>query len=113
MKKELRLKSNQVIEKVVRKKNTVGNKFFVIYKGEDTTKPQFAISVGKKYGIAVLRNQIKRRVRSILQTLELGNYQVLIVVKPTVAELEFSEIEKQLKYLLKKHSVVKEMKKSE
>lgn len=108
MKKELRLKSNTEIEKVVRKKDTVGNKYFVVYK-KDFEKPQFAISVGKKYGIAVERNQAKRRIRTILQTFELLNYQVLIVVKPAAKELGFEEINKQIRYLLLKHKVVKEM----
>lgn len=113
MEKQLRLKSNTKIEKVVSKRNTVGNKYFVIYKGNSEERPQFAISVGKKFGIAVLRNQMKRRVRSVLRNLELLNFEVLIVVKPATIELPYDEIEKQLKYLLKKHGVAKEMKKSE
>ena len=104
--KEYSIKKNQEIEEIIKNKNSVGNKYFVIYTMEnnETTHFRFALSIGKKYGIAVLRNKMKRRVREVIRNnlnlIKKKDY--VFVIKPLSKELDFLEIEKNIIYLLKK-----------
>ena len=104
--KEYSIKKSQEIEEIIKKKNSVGNKYFVIYTMEnnETSHFRFALSIGKKYGIAVLRNKMKRRVREVIRNnLNLiKNKDYVFVIKPLSKELDFLEIEKNIIYLLKK-----------
>ena len=104
--KEYHIKKSQEIEKIIKNKNSVGNKYFVIYTMEnvETNHYRFSISIGKKFGIAVLRNIMKRRIREIIKNnMDLiKNLDYVFVIKPASNELDFSEIEKNIIYLLKK-----------
>ena len=107
IKKEYSIKKNLEIEKIIKEKNSVGNKYFVIYKrvNKETTHFRFALSIGKKYGIAVERNLMKRRVREIIRNnlnLLEDDFDYVFVIKPTSSELSFKEIENNIIYLLKK-----------
>ena len=107
IKKEYSIKKNLEIEKIIKEKNSVGNKYFVIYKrvNKETTHFRFALSIGKKYGIAVERNLMKRRVREIIRNnlnLLKDDFDYVFVIKPTSSELSFKEIENNIIYLLKK-----------
>ena len=106
IKKEYSIKKSQEIEAIIKNRNSVGNKYFVIYKMEnkDVNHFRFSISIGKKYGIAVYRNKMKRRIREIIRNhIDLiQNLDYVFVIKPLAKELEFNEIEKQIIYLLKK-----------
>lgn len=107
MKKEYRIKKSEEIETLVKAKKSVGNKFFVIYKSFDhaNTHFRYAVSVSKKYGKAVERNLVKRRVRHVVDNLiDLDNtMNFFIVIKPTVKELDFEQIKNQLITLLSKN----------
>lgn len=103
MKKILRLKSNKEISKLVKIRNTVGNKYYVIYTiDSDSTK--IAISVSKKIGNAVTRNYQKRVVREIVSKRlnYIRNKNILIVVKTSCLDISFTEKEKVLENLLMK-----------
>ena len=99
MKKEYRIKKNQEIESVLIEKNSIASKYFVIYKKENHENVHFryAISVPKKYGNAVNRNLMKRRIRSVVRDIELVNdYDFFIVVKSQASILSFDQIKKEL-----------------
>lgn len=103
MKRKYSLKRNQDIEKVVKSKNSVGNKYYSIYYlPNNRNKPQIALSVSKKFGIAVSRNYEKRLVRSILREhlATLPNYSFLIIIKKPVNQLNYHEKKSQINYLL-------------
>lgn len=105
MKREYSLKKSHDIAKVIRSKQSVGNRYYAIYYQEnDIGKPQIAISVSKKVGNAVTRNYQKRVIREVVRR-DLDNlppYSYLIVVKKNSLYLEFQEKQKQLEYLLNK-----------
>ena len=107
--KEYHIKKSQEIEKIIKNRNSVGNKYFVIYtmKNVETSHYRFALSIGKKYGIAVLRNKMKRRVREIIkENINLiKNLDYVFVIKPASIELDYKEIEKNIIYLLKKEEI--------
>ncbi len=104
--KEYSIKKSQEIEKIIKHKNSVGNRYFAIYTMEnnETTHFRFSLSIGKKYGIAVERNLMKRRLREIIRkNINLmKNLDYVFVIKPLSKELDFLEIEKNIIYLLKK-----------
>ncbi len=110
MKKELRIKKSSEIESVLKKRESVGNKYFAIYKKENEySHYRVALSVGKKFGNAVHRNEMKRRLRYIVNEHNelLVDYDIFIIVKPLCKELSYAEIRKHIIFLLRKHKLVK------
>ena len=101
MKKNLRLKSNVEIAKLVKLKNTIGDRYYIIYI-KDSEDTKVAISISKKIGNAVVRNYQKRVVREIVsKRLNLiTNKNILIVIKKTCLDINYHEKEKMLEKLL-------------
>ncbi len=62
-------------------------------------------SVSNKVGKAVQRNKIKRQLRSIVRK-QLNNLRIhqnfVLIAHPTIMECDFSKIEAEVNYLLKK-----------
>lgn len=111
MKKEYRIKKSEDILELMKKKNTVGNVYFVIYyqKNHDQEHFKFAISVPKKYGNAVQRNKMKIRVREIIKDESiLPNVDFFVVAKVKSQNLNFDEIKLNIKKLLKKANLLKD-----
>jgi ribonuclease P protein component len=115
MKKELRIKKNKEFQEAFQKGQSFANRQFVVYslKKEDQEQFRIGLSVSKKMGNAVIRNQIKRYIRqSILELsdqLLKGNDYVIIARKPT-AEMDFFEVKKSLTHVLKVGKVLKKQK---
>lgn len=111
MKKEYRIKKNNEIQAVMKKRKSVGNGYFVIYqkKNHDQKHFRFAISVPKKYGIAVERNIMKRRIREIIKDSHIKNdIDFFVVVKIKSNTLKFNDIKIQITNLLKKAKISKD-----
>ena len=107
MKKEYRIKKNQEIIDLLKLKQTVGDKYFVIYKSNvKLSHFRFAVSVNKKYGNAPERNKAKRRVREIVKLYSYNNIDFFIVIKTTVKELTFEEMHKKLLRLFKRSEIL-------
>ncbi len=111
MKKEFRVKKSEEIEEIIRNKNVFGGKHFVLYKKEnhENCHYRFALSVPKKYGHAVERNLMKRRVRSIVHEQKVvGNVDLFVVVKTTAEDLSFDEMKSELLGLFEKAHILEE-----
>jgi ribonuclease P protein component len=112
MKKELRIKKNQDFQTVFQKGRSFANRQFVVYCLEKEGQADFRIglSVSKKLGNAVTRNQIKRYVRQAVFELKdqlvHGNDYVIIARKPA-AEMDFFEIKSSLTHVLKVGKVLR------
>jgi len=107
--KSYHVRKNEDIEKIIKRKDTVGDAYFVVYKLDQPTIPhlRFAVSVPKKYGNAVQRNLIRRRIREIVAHAELKpNYDYFIVVKPNAAPLTFDEIRADLHKLFARAKII-------
>ncbi|PLT29502.1 ribonuclease P protein component [Peribacillus deserti] len=106
MKKKLRIKKNEEFQTVFQKGKSVANRQFVIYILEKSNQDYFRIglSISKKIGNAVVRNQIKRYIRQafleIKEDIIPGRDYVIIARKPA-ADLNFFEVKSSLIHVLK------------
>ncbi|MGE4571455.1 MAG: ribonuclease P protein component [Candidatus Izemoplasmatales bacterium] len=111
MKKEYRIKKNDEIQSLMQKRKTVGNTYFVIYhyKNHDQEHFRYALSVPKKFGNAVQRNQMKRRIREIIKDCSIiDKVDVFIIAKLKSQELSFNDIKINIQNLLKKAKILKD-----
>ncbi len=106
MKKELRVKKNKEFQEAFQKGQSFANRQFVIYslKKENQDYFRIGLSVSKKLGNAVTRNQIKRYIKQAVLELSsqiaTGNDYIIIARKPA-AEMDFFEVKKSLTHVLK------------
>lgn len=107
MKKQYRIKKNEEIADLVKLKQTVGDRYFVLYKSNiKETHFRYAVSVNKKYGNAPERNKVKRRVREVVKEFKYKNYDFMIVIKQNAKDLGFAEIRKDLLKLFKRAEIL-------
>lgn len=106
MNKNYILKESHDIQKLLKYKKSVGNKFFVIYYVKDN-ETKVAFSASKRIGNAVIRNYNKRVMREIVRKNIkcLEKCKALIVIKQEGSKLDFHEKEVQLTKLLRKIKV--------
>jgi ribonuclease P protein component len=107
MKKNYRLKTKQEIDLVFKQRKTTKNEFFTVqYKHTpDQLHFRYGISIGRKYGNAVSRNLIKRRIRMIVLELKqefIPEMQFIVVVSPKASTLEYQALKANLKHVFKK-----------
>jgi ribonuclease P protein component len=106
MKKELRIKKNKDFQEAFKKGRSFANRQFVVYvlQKEGQTSFRIGLSVSKKLGNAVTRNQIKRYIRQavfeIKESMQQDLDYVIIARKPLV-EMDFFEVKKSLTHVLK------------
>ena len=109
MKKELKIKKSEEIEAVIKNKQSVSGENFIVYKKENHLPigPRFALSVPKKFGIAVKRNLMKRRIRSIFDSLNIKkDYDVFVVAKQQSSTISFKQAEEELTSLFERANLV-------
>jgi ribonuclease P protein component len=112
MKKEFRIKKNQEFQDAFKNGRSFANRQFIVYALKKEGQPYFRIglSVSKKIGNAVMRNQIKRYVRqSVLELMDqlLPENDYVIIARKPVAEMDFSEVKKSLTHVLKVGKVLR------
>ncbi|WP_077215230.1 ribonuclease P protein component [Bacillus dakarensis] len=106
MKKEYRVKKNKEFQEAFKKGKSFANRQFVVYSLKKPGQEHFRIglSVSKKLGNAVTRNQIKRYIRQVFLELEeeLSNeYDYIIIARKPASEMNFFEIKSSLVHVLK------------
>jgi ribonuclease P protein component len=106
MKKELRVKKNKDFQEAFKKGRSFANRQFVVYvlQKEGQTRFRVGLSVSKKIGNAVMRNQIKRYIRQAVFELKDSMQQDLdyvIIARKPLAEMGFFEVKKSLTHVLK------------
>lgn len=106
MNKRNRIKKNEEFQDVFKKGKSVANRQFVVYMLEKSNQEELRVglSVSKKIGNAVIRNQIKRYIRQSFLELKNDLRQdldyVIIARKPT-SEMNFHGTKKSLIHVLK------------
>ena len=106
MNKRQRIKKNEEFQKVFKKGKSFANRQFVVYclKKEDQTAFRIGLSIGKKVGKAVTRNQIKRYIRQTFLELKddvRQDMDYVIIARNPAATLDFHETKKSLEHVLK------------
>lgn len=100
------MKKNKEFQEIFKKGKSFANRQFVIYLLKRPEQQHFRIglSVSKKLGNAVTRNQIKRYVRQAFHEMEndlRNDYDYIIIARKPVSEMNFFEIKKSLIHVLK------------
>lgn len=111
MKKEFRVKKNKDFQEAFKKGKSFANRQFVVYSLKKPEQEHFRIglSVSKKIGNAVTRNQIKRYIRQAFHEMEneINNqFDYIIIARKPVVEMDFHEIKKSLTHVLKLSKVL-------
>lgn len=103
MKKNQRILKNHEFSRLISRKKTVRNAPFLIhFAPRAQQKARMGISVSKKLGNAVVRNRIKRQVRSMADTAFNfdGDYDVICIVKPPYLKNSYEENLNEFRKLL-------------
>ena len=112
MKKRFRVKKEKDFSAIFKEGKSFANRKFVIYRLENNEQHfRVGLSVSKKLGNAVMRNQIKRRIRHILiehknQLVE--NVDFVVIARKGVEILDYAEMEKNLLHVLKLSKIYQE-----
>lgn len=106
MKKKNVVKENKDFSNLINKGKKSWNDIFSIYYGNNMcANYRFGISVSKKIGNAVVRNKIKRQIRSIIdkhKNIYQNEKDYIIIVRKNYINLNFSDIEVKFLELIKK-----------
>jgi ribonuclease P protein component len=95
------IKNNHDFQKIIGSKKCLKTRQFYIYFNMNSDNFRYGISVGKKLGIAVLRNKVKRQVRmmikSFLDEVKEEKIQMIIIVRKTYFDYSFDQCQTWLK----------------
>lgn len=104
IKKEYRVKRPKDFEQIFAAKRSFANKKLIVYTlNAEQSHFRVGISVSKKLGNAVVRNRIKRLIRHAVAEFapHLSNQDFVIIARQGVQELNYEEMKKNLKHILK------------
>ena len=79
------------------------------YRRNGLERTRYGISTGRRVGSAVVRNGIRRRLRSILRVLDAEverGFDILLVARPAAAGVKQSELDAALRQLLKRATLL-------
>ena len=99
-----RLKKNRAFQYVYRKGHSAACRDLVMLVAPGR-ELKVGFSVSKKVGNAVTRNKVKRRLRECFRPC-LGDVKTalyVIVARPSAAQAAFDTLQRDVRYLLKKH----------
>lgn len=110
MKKINIIKENEIYNRMIQTIKPYKYKDYIIYIERTEEKIyQFGFSVGKKVGNAVTRNKIKRQLKSIIDKKNYqNNFSCIIMVRKSILEKKYSEMENDLLSIFSKLNILKE-----
>jgi len=112
LKKNFRVKREKDFKAIFKEGTSFANRKFVIYRLENKQKHfRVGLSVSKRLGNAVTRNQIKRRIRHILQNAKgeiSEDVDFVVIARNGVEALGYVEMEKNLLHVLKLSKIYQE-----
>ena len=112
MKKNFRVKREKDFKAIFKDGTSFANRKFVVYQLENQQNHfRVGLSVSKKLGNAVTRNQIKRRIRHILLSVRehlADNVDFVVIARKGVEGLDYAEMEKNLLHVLKLSKIYRE-----
>ena len=117
LRKSFRVKKEKDFNAIFKEGESVANRRFVIYRLANSQEHfRVGLSVSKKLGNAVMRNQIKRRIRHILidhRNELVDNIDFIVIARKGVENLKYAELEKNLLHVLRLAKIYQEGNRSE
>ena len=117
LRKSFRVKKEKDFNAIFKEGESVANRRFVIYRLANSKEHfRVGLSVSKKLGNAVMRNQIKRRIRHILidhRNELVDNIDFIVIARKGVENLDYAELEKNLLHVLRLAKIYQEGNRSE
>ncbi|MCA9766203.1 MAG: ribonuclease P protein component [Carnobacterium sp.] len=106
MRKAYRVKKESDFQKVFHNGKSTANRQFVLYILDKKDQPHFRVglSVGKKIGNAVVRNNVKRKIRQSLTELKpklKTEKDFIVIARKPAADMSVKETKKSLIHVLK------------
>ena len=112
MKKSFRVKREKDFKAIFKDGTSFANRKFVVYQLENQQNHfRVGLSVSKKQGKAVTRNQIKSRSRHILLSVKgrfVEHVDFVVIARKGVETLGYAEMEKNLLHVLKLSKIYQE-----
>ena len=112
MKKSFRVKREKDFKAIFKDGTSFANRKFVVYQLENQQNHfRVGLSVSKKLGNAVTRNQIKRRIRHILLNVRghlADDVDFVVIARKGAESLDYAEMEKNLLHVLKLSKIYQE-----
>ncbi|WP_093855136.1 ribonuclease P protein component [Tenuibacillus multivorans] len=110
MKKKFRIKKNEEFQMILKNGESFANRQLVLYYMEKENQTHFRVglSVGKKIGNAVKRNEIKRYLRHAFIELEdhiRPNVDLIVIARKPTNNMGFNELKNSLAHVLKRTSM--------
>lgn len=105
MKKREIIKDNKDFSYIINNGKNLKNKFYSIYYTKNNQDNKYGITVPTKTGKAIVRNKLKRQVKSIIDNNKRGiqtSFNYVIIVRKSVLDIDYATMEKELVSLLKK-----------
>lgn len=105
MERKLRLRKNTDYQSVFKTGKSCWNRqFTMLLKENNLGKARIGFTVTKKFGSAVMRNTIKRRLKEIIrnnQDLIPVGYDIVIIPKKNTIEMDFKSLTDSLIHIFK------------
>lgn len=110
MKKKNILKESKDFDRIIKNNKPTKYKDFIIYiEYNSSDSYHFGLSVGKKIGNAVMRNKIKRRLKSIIDKKHYKNgFNCIIIVGRGILEKNYFDMENNYNIAINKLNIIKE-----
>lgn len=111
MKKINIIKSNLDFSRIIRNNKSYKFNSFIIYleRKNNNELYKFGISVSKKLGNAVLRNKLKRQIKSIIDSNSYQNsFNCIIILRKEILTKSFNEKKVELNSIFSKLNILKE-----
>ncbi len=110
MKKYNILKESHDFDRIISSNKSIRYNDYIIYiEYTNENNYHFGLSVGKKVGNAVIRNKVKRRLKSIIDKKDYKNgFNCIIIVRKGILEKSFTEMESDYNIAIKKLNILKE-----
>jgi ribonuclease P protein component len=111
--KRLRLRKREDFSKVFKHGKAAANHQLVVYfkPSEQAESFRVGISVSKKVGNAVVRNNMRRKLKEILRHMEgriAKRVDLVVIVRKPAVELEFAELKRSVHHVLKRAGLINE-----
>ena len=116
MRKSYRVKTEQDFQKVFQPGNSFANRKFVVYVlPKEQSHFRVGLSVGKKVGNAVSRNEVKRKIRAAVYSIKEEidpELDFIVIARPSVKGLTYDEVRSNLVHVLKLAKIIDREEKS-